>query len=102
MRGRFECSTSRAEAQFQNRAGNAAVKRCSTPNPDLLYETLADSMNEIRVGRLQAGGAHLQSHLAPMIGRVHEHMGKHVLDTTGPGFALAVAIVDLFFEVVGR
>ena len=59
-------------------------------------------MDEIGVGGLDAGRAHLQSDLPAMIRRVKKYVRQHILYTAGPSLALAVAVFDLVVERAGR
>jgi hypothetical protein len=60
----------------------------------LFYETLANAVDEVGVGRGEPGGPHGRRNLSAMIGGVHDYVHQDVTLAAAPGFAFAVPVVD--------
>jgi len=62
---------------------------------------LTHGVDVIGVGGLLRGFANIGGNLPPMIGGMHRHVSKDLLDRAGPGLSLAVGVVDRSGQLVG-
>ena len=59
--------------------GVILVGRAIESGMKLFYESLADAVDEIGVGRSETGGPHGRRHLSAMIGGVGDHVRQNVV-----------------------
>jgi len=53
-------------------------------------------MDEVRIRRRNAGGAHNHGDLSPVVGGMKQNMREYIVHCARPGFTLGVLVVDLF------